>query len=67
MIGSLLDLTASTPDIAYVGGICPRFQSDPRFSHLAAFKQIIKYIHGTSEFGVLYPYDTIQFLLVIMM
>ena len=58
MIGSLLYLTTSRLDIACDVGICARFQFDPCVSHLAAVKRIIKYVHGTSEFGVLYYYDT---------
>ena len=54
MIGSLLYLTASRPDIAYAVGICARYQSDPRTSHLNAVKRIIKYVHGTTDFGILY-------------
>ncbi|KAL0540911.1 hypothetical protein IC582_020936 [Cucumis melo] len=58
MIGSLLYLIASRPDIAYAVGICARYQSDPRISHLNAVKRIIKYVHGTTDFGILYFYDT---------
>ncbi|KAL4032764.1 hypothetical protein IC575_005846 [Cucumis melo] len=58
MIESLLYLTASRPDIAYAVGICARYQSDPRTSHLNVVKGIIKYVHGTTDFGILYSYDT---------
>ncbi|KAA0039199.1 gag-pol polyprotein [Cucumis melo var. makuwa] len=58
MIGSLLYLTASRPDIAYVVGICAQYQSNPRTSHLNAVKQIIKYVHEATNFGILYSYDT---------
>ncbi|KAL0552084.1 hypothetical protein IC582_011180 [Cucumis melo] len=58
MIGSLLYLTTSKLDIAYVVGICVWYQSDPRTSHLNAVKRIIKYVHGTTDFGILYSYDT---------
>ncbi|KAA0067564.1 Retrovirus-related Pol polyprotein from transposon TNT 1-94 [Cucumis melo var. makuwa] len=58
MIRSLLYLTASKPDIAYAVGICAQYQSDPRTSHLNAVKRIIKYVHGTTDFGILYSYDT---------
>ncbi|KAA0037649.1 uncharacterized protein E5676_scaffold311G00320 [Cucumis melo var. makuwa] len=58
MIGSLLYLIASRPDIAYAMEICARYQSDPRISHLNAVKRIIKYVHGTTDFGILYFYDT---------
>ncbi|KAA0031683.1 gag-pol polyprotein [Cucumis melo var. makuwa] len=58
MIGSLLYLIASIPDIDYAVGICVRYQSDPRTSHLNAVKRIIKYVHGTTDFRILYSYDT---------
>ena len=44
MIGSLLYLTASKPDILFSVCMCARFQSDPKESHLSAVKRIIKYI-----------------------
>ncbi|KAL4033395.1 hypothetical protein IC575_006482 [Cucumis melo] len=58
MVGSLLYLIASRPDIDYAVGICVRYQSDPRTSHLNAVKRIIKYVHGTTDFRILYSYDT---------
>ncbi|KAA0033000.1 putative mitochondrial protein [Cucumis melo var. makuwa] len=58
MIGSLLYLTASRPDIAYAFGICALFQLDPRTSHLIVVKRILKYVHRTSDFGILYSFDT---------
>ncbi|KAA0059925.1 envelope-like protein [Cucumis melo var. makuwa] len=51
------------PDIAYVIGICARYQADPRISHLEAVKRILKYVHGTSDFGILYFYDTTSILI----
>ncbi|TYK21311.1 F5J5.1 [Cucumis melo var. makuwa] len=62
IIRSLLYLTASRPDIAYAVGICAQFQSDPRTSHLTTVKRIIKYVHGTTDFGILYSYDTTSIL-----
>ncbi|TYK22608.1 gag-pol polyprotein [Cucumis melo var. makuwa] len=32
--------------------------ADPRISHLEAVKRILKYVHGTSDFGMMYSYDT---------
>ena len=58
MIGSLLHLIASRPDISYSVGVCARFQSDPKESHLFAIKRIIKYVSGTVEFRLWYTYDT---------
>jgi hypothetical protein len=47
MIGSLLYLTASRPDIAFSIGVCARFQASPQESHLTAVKSIIKYVNDT--------------------
>jgi hypothetical protein len=52
LIGSLLYLTASRPDIQFVVCLCARFQASPRASHLQAVKRIIKYVHGTKDFGI---------------
>ena len=43
MIGSLLYLTASRPDISYSVRVCARYQANPKESHLIAVKRIIKY------------------------
>ena len=58
MIGSLLYLTASRPDISYSVGMCARYQVNPKESHMAALKRIIKYVKTTAEFGVWYSKDT---------
>jgi hypothetical protein len=54
MIGSLLYLTASRPDITFVVGVCDRYQAEPKMSHLTQVKRILKYINGTSYYGILY-------------
>ena len=54
MIGSLLYLTASRPDICYSVGVCARYQADPKESHLKAVKRILKYVKGTQQFGLWY-------------
>ncbi|KAL5537917.1 hypothetical protein UlMin_045747 [Ulmus minor] len=58
MIGSLLYLTASRPDLCYSVGVCARFQSDPKESHLQAVKRIIRYVNGTLDYGLWYSMDT---------
>lgn len=55
MIGSLLYLTASRPDIYFSVGLCARFQENPKESHLKAFKRILGYLKGTSVLGLWYP------------
>ncbi|XP_062100623.1 uncharacterized mitochondrial protein AtMg00810-like [Humulus lupulus] len=58
MIGSLLYLTASRPDICFSIGLCARYQSNPIESHFTAFKRIMKYVASTLEFGLWYMCDT---------
>ena len=58
MIGSLLYLTASRPDISYNVGVCARYQANPKESHMTALKRIIKYVKTTTEFDVWYSKDT---------
>ena len=54
MIGCLLYLIASHPDISSSVGMCARFQANPKMSHLTVVKRIIKYVSGTSDFGLFY-------------
>ena len=54
MIGSLLYLTDSRPDIMFSVCLCARFQSCPKESHLIAVKRIIRYIKGTIGMGLWY-------------
>ena len=55
MIGALLYLTSSRPDIMFSVCLCARFQSNPKESHLSAAKRILKYLHGTKDLGLWYP------------
>jgi hypothetical protein len=55
MIGSLLYLCASRPDIMLSACMCARFQSDPKECHLVAVKQILRYLVSTHCFGIWYP------------
>ncbi|GJT08645.1 hypothetical protein Tco_0843107 [Tanacetum coccineum] len=54
MIGSLLYLTASRPDIVFSVCLCVRFQEDPKTSYLEAVKRIFRYIKGTTHLGLWY-------------
>ncbi|MGV8048456.1 hypothetical protein PJP07_30100, partial [Mycobacterium kansasii] len=58
MIDSLLYLTASRPDIALSVGICVRYQSNPKESHLTVVKRIIRYVACSVNLCLWYPYDT---------
>nr|GEX01000.1 uncharacterized mitochondrial protein AtMg00810-like [Tanacetum cinerariifolium] len=58
MIGCLLYLTASRPDIMFSVCVCARFQEAPKTSHLNAVKRIFLYIKGTTHLGLWYPNGT---------
>jgi hypothetical protein len=55
MIGSLLYLCASRPDIMLSVCICARFQSNPKECHLVAMKRILRYLVYTPYTRLWYP------------
>ena len=59
MIGSLLYITTSRPNIMHVVGMVGRFQSTSKQSHLVALKRIFKYLKGTMTYGLWYPRNQI--------
>ena len=58
IIRSLLYLTASRSNIAFSMGVCARYQATPKESHLTAVKRIIRYINGTSNYGLWYSKES---------
>ncbi|GJS71387.1 putative ribonuclease H-like domain-containing protein [Tanacetum coccineum] len=58
MIGSLMYLTASRPDITFAVCACARFQVTPKTSHLHAVKRIFRYLKGQPKLGLWYPRDS---------
>eukprot|EP00253_Pinus_taeda_P009748 PITA_09748 len=57
MIGSLLYLTGTRPDIMHAVGIVGRLQANPKEAHLQVVKRIFKYLQGTQNYGLWYPRD----------
>jgi hypothetical protein len=58
MIGSLLYLTASRPNIMFSVCLCARFQANPKESHLSVLKRILRYFKHTPNIGLWYPKST---------
>ncbi|KAJ9544634.1 hypothetical protein OSB04_024341 [Centaurea solstitialis] len=58
IIGSLLYLTASRPDIMFATYFCARFQANPKESHMMAVKRILRYLEGTPNRGLWYPKES---------
>jgi hypothetical protein len=55
MIGSLLYVTASRPNVMQAVGQVAIFQATPKETHVMAVKRIFRYLKGTTEFGLWYP------------
>jgi hypothetical protein len=55
MIGSLLYVTASRPDVKQAVGMVARFQAALKESHVQTVKTIFKYLKGTIDLGLWYP------------
>nr|GEV85318.1 putative ribonuclease H-like domain-containing protein [Tanacetum cinerariifolium] len=58
MIGLLMYLTSSRPDIMFAVCACARYQVNPKVSHLHVVKRIFRYLKGQPKFGLWYPKDT---------
>nr|GFA82878.1 hypothetical protein [Tanacetum cinerariifolium] len=58
MVGALMYLTTSRPDIVHATCYCGRYQAKPTEKHLTAVKQIFRYLKDTIHMGLWYPKDT---------
>ncbi|GKA12107.1 hypothetical protein Tco_0691653, partial [Tanacetum coccineum] len=58
MIGSLMYLTSSRPDIMFAVCACARYQVNPKVSHLYAVKRIFRYLKCQPKLGLRYPKDS---------
>ncbi|GKA00957.1 retrovirus-related pol polyprotein from transposon TNT 1-94 [Tanacetum coccineum] len=58
MIGSLMYLTSSRPDIMFATCMCARYQANPNEHHVSAVKRIFRYLKGTINLGLWYPKDS---------
>ncbi|GKA92472.1 retrovirus-related pol polyprotein from transposon TNT 1-94, partial [Tanacetum coccineum] len=58
MIGGLMYLTASRPDIAFATFVCARYQARPTEKHLKEVKRIFRYLKQTINMGLWYSKDS---------
>eukprot|EP00253_Pinus_taeda_P027589 PITA_27589 len=54
LVGKLLYLTHTRPNLSFVVGLVARFMQNPRESHWKAAKRILRYVRGTVQFGINY-------------
>ena len=58
IVGSLMYLTATRPDIMYCVSLVSRYMEYPTEEHLLAAKRILRYLQGTRDFGLFYRKGT---------
>lgn len=54
LVGSLRYLTATRPDLMFSVNLVSRYMEEPNEEHLLAAKRILRYVQGTSSFGIRY-------------
>ena len=60
IVGKLIYLTITRPDIAFSVGIVSRYMQEPMKAHMVIVKRILRYIKGTLEYGLLYSNDKVS-------
>nr|GFA78061.1 hypothetical protein [Tanacetum cinerariifolium] len=58
MIGSLMYITSSRPDIMFATCMCARYQANPNEHHVSTVKRIFRYLKGTINLGLWYPKES---------
>jgi hypothetical protein len=54
LVGSLIYLTATRPNLSYAVSYISRFMQAPKTEHWTATKRVLRYVKGTLDFGILY-------------
>ncbi|XP_018504957.1 secreted RxLR effector protein 161-like [Pyrus x bretschneideri] len=57
VVGSLVYLSNTRPDIVHVVSVVSRFMNDPSNHHFAAVKRILRYVQGTKGYGIKYTQE----------
>ena len=55
LVGSLIYLTNTRPDICYAVSNVARYMAAPQIPHYQAAKRILRYLRGSADFGLLFP------------
>jgi len=56
LIGSLLYLTSTRPDIMFAASLLSRFMQEPSQVHFGAAKRVLRYLQGTMDYGIMYKF-----------
>ncbi|XP_034203785.1 secreted RxLR effector protein 161-like [Prunus dulcis] len=57
IVGSLIYLSNTRPDIVHAVSVVSRFMNDPSNHHFAAVKRILRYVQGTKGYGIKYTQE----------
>ena len=57
LIGSLLYLTSTRPDIMFASSLLSRFMQEPSQAHFGAAKRVLRYLQGTMDYGIMNKFD----------
>jgi len=56
MVGSLIYMTITRPDLSYAVGLVSQFMQSPRKPHLDAVRRILRYVKATAHYGLFYEH-----------
>ena len=54
IVGSLLYLTATRPDLMYAASLLSRFMNKPTKKHMGVARRVLRYVQGTLDYGIEY-------------
>ncbi|GJW15536.1 indole-3-acetic acid-amido synthetase GH3.17, partial [Tanacetum coccineum] len=54
LVGSLIYLTITRPDISFAVGVMSRYMQNPKKSHLEAVRRILRYVKSTLDYGIMF-------------
>ncbi|KAK3010923.1 hypothetical protein RJ639_011029 [Escallonia herrerae] len=54
LVGSLIYLTLTRPDISYAIGVMSRYMQNPKKSHMDVVRQMLRYVRSTIDYGIFY-------------
>jgi hypothetical protein len=63
IVGSLLYLTATRPDLMYAASLLSRFMTGPTKIHMRAAKRVLRYVQGILSYGIEYVRDQLATLI----
>ncbi|CAL2243101.1 unnamed protein product [Prunus armeniaca] len=63
IVGSLLYLTATRPDLMYAASLLTRFMTNPTKKHMGVARRVLRYVQGTLNYGIEYVKDNYAILI----